>query len=373
MNKKYRGSFDRHLGLLFAAVLAVFLIINIILPDKAMSFTENRPLAQFPRVSPASLSLGTYADDFETYLSDQFAGRDGWRNAVSFIRWVGGNRKEQGVYSAPGGQLLAELIAPAEGVLEANTAFINSAAAKVPGGNVLVCLVPDAGAVMPNRYPPFSVNADQAALFAQVKDGLDEGVVWIDAASAMKDSGVKKLYYKTDHHWTTAGAKTVYEAFCGMLHTEPASFTAYTVSRTFNGSLSALSGFCMLERETIEIYVPEEEESVVLTYTDEQKKKATLYDRSKLDTSDQYAVFLGGNSSVIDISTTAKSERSILVVKDSFANCFIPFLTQHYSRIIVVDPRYYYGDVNGIFTKYAADDVLFLYSGNTFFEARIAD
>ena len=47
--------------------------------------------------------------------------------------------------------------------------------------------------------------------------------------------------------------------------------------------------------------------------------------------------------------------------------------TKHYSRIIVVDPRYYYGDVNGIFTKYAADDVLFLYSGNTFFEARIAD
>ena len=371
MNKKYRGSFDRHLGMLFTAVLAVFLIVNILVPDRENSFTENRVLAGLPKPSAYTLASGTFADDFETYLSDQFAGRDTFRNAISFVLWVGGNREEHGVYSAPGGQLLEALKEPSEEVLAANIAFLNDTAAARGGKRTTVLLVPDAGAVL-GHYPAFAVNADQAALFEQVKEGLSEGIGWVDTAAALKDSGVKKLYYKTDHHWTTAAAQAAYDSYCAAVGLTPGEFDFYTVSRSFNGQLSSISGFCMLERETIEIATPAEEESVVLTYTDEKKKKATLYDREKLTSSDQYAVFLGGNSSIIDISTTAKTDRSLLLVKDSFANCFIPFLTGNYSRIVVVDPRYVTGSLNSVLERYPTDDLLFLYSGNTFFENSIS-
>ena len=80
----------------------------------------------------------------------------------------------------------------------------------------------------------------------------------------------------------------------------------------------------------------------------------------------KYSVFLGGNSSLIDIRTTSTSEKKILLIKDSFANCFIPFLTEYYSEIVVVDPRYYSGTIHDVMDTYPVDDILFLYSGATF-------
>ena len=57
----------------------------------------------------------------------------------------------------------------------------------------------------------------------------------------------------------------------------------------------------------------------------------------------------------------------LLVIKDSFANCFVPFLAPYYREIVVVDPRYYSGTITDLMDTYRITDVLFLYSGNTFF------
>ena len=55
-------------------------------------------------------------------------------------------------------------------------------------------------------------------------------------------------------------------------------------------------------------------------------------------------------------------------MKDSFANSFIPFLTPYYREIVVVDPRYYSGTINDLMASYSISEVLFLYSGKTFFK-----
>ena len=57
-------------------------------------------------------------------------------------------------------------------------------------------------------------------------------------------------------------------------------------------------------------------------------------------------MYLGGNTSVLDIRTVSTSRDRLLVIKDSFANCFVPFLAPYYREIVVVDPRYYSGDDN---------------------------
>jgi len=62
------------------------------------------------------------------------------------------------------------------------------------------------------------------------------------------------------------------------------------------------------------------------------------------------------------------SAKNLLVIKDSYANCFIPFLTSHFSDIIVIDLRYYSDDVNTLIKDYNITDVLMLYNANTFFE-----
>ena len=98
----------------------------------------------------------------------------------------------------------------------------------------------------------------------------------------------------------------------------------------------------------------------------EKKKTATLYDTSKLKEKDKYVLFLGGNYPVLDIRTTADTTDRLLLVKDSYANSVIPFLTAYYREIIVVDPRYYYDDIREVMKKNKITSVLFLYNGNTF-------
>ena len=136
---------------------------------------------------------------------------------------------------------------------------------------------------------------------------------------------------------------------------------------SFNGVLASKSGVGLDEKERIDIYVPTEgDDDVVVNYVDEGKKRTSLYDSSKLETRDKYGVFFGGNTSVMDIRTVSTSQKRLLVVKDSFADCFIPFLTPYYREIVVVDPRYYSGTMADIMDTYRITDVLILYSGNTF-------
>ena len=57
-----------------------------------------------------------------------------------------------------------------------------------------------------------------------------------------------------------------------------------------------------------------------------------------------------------------------MIVKDSYANSFIPFLIPDYSEIVVIDPRYYYDDVYQVLEDKGITEVLFLYNANTFFQ-----
>lgn len=76
-------------------------------------------------------------------------------------------------------------------------------------------------------------------------------------------------------------------------------------------------------------------------------------------------MFFGGNHPLVEIRTTANNGRNLLVFKDSYANSFIQFLYPYFQNIIMVDPRYYYDDIETSITSYGITDVLFLYSADT--------
>ena len=67
------------------------------------------------------------------------------------------------------------------------------------------------------------------------------------------------------------------------------------------------------------------------------------------------------------ISTPTKEDRTLLVLKDSYANCMVPFLAPHYRTIIMVDPRYYYDDLEELIQVENVQEILYLYNANTFF------
>lgn len=363
---------EKLVGIIFILTLFLFLIINVIVPDREKSVQENRMLVTKPKFRLSSLISGDYDEKFEAYMDDQFAGRDMWRKLKVTVDRIGGSRLENGVYIGTNGQLLEQIEVADENHLAANIKAIKSfseSQSKIP---VRMMLVPDAANVLNHSLPALAKPEDQTQMFSMVRKDLGDSVEWIDVSTELNKHKTEKIYYKTDHHWTTLGAFYAFQAAAPSLGIEgdlSGKYVSYAVSDSFNGMLASKSGVNLGEKEQIDIYVPTEEDTdLIVDYVDEGKRSTSLYDSSKLKEKDQYTVFLGGNSSLLDIRTVSTSTKRLLLVKDSFANSFIPFLTPYYREIVVVDPRYYSGTINDLMDSYRISEVLFLYSGNTFFK-----
>ena len=363
---------EKLVGIIFILTLFLFLIINVIVPDREKSVQENRMLATRPKFRLSSLISGDYDEKFEAYMDDQFVGRDMWRKLKVTVDRIGGSRLENGVYIGTNGQLLEQIEVADENHLAANIKAIKSfseSQSKIP---VRMMLVPDAANVLNHSLPALAKPEDQTQMFSMVRKDLGDSVEWIDVSTELNKHKTEKIYYKTDHHWTTLGAFYAFQVAAPSLGIEgdlSGKYVSYAVSDSFNGMLASKSGVNFGEKEQIDIYVPTEEDTdLIVDYVDEGKRSTSLYDSSKLKEKDQYTVFLGGNSSLLDIRTVSTSTKRLLLVKDSFANSFIPFLTPYYREIVVVDPRYYSGTINDLMDSYRISEVLFLYSGNTFFK-----
>ena len=362
---------EQLVGIIFILILFLFLIINIIVPNKEKSVQENRMLATKPKFRLSSLISGDYDEKFEAYMDDQFVGRDMWRKLKVTVDRICGSRLENGVYIGRNGQLLEQIEVADENHLAANIKAIKSFSESQKKIPVRMMLVPDAANVLNHSLPALAKPEDQTQMFSMVRKELGDSVEWIDVSTELNKHKTENIYYKTDHHWTTQGAFYMFKdtaSLFGIKGDVSDDYVSYTVTDDFNGVLASKSGCGLDEKEKIDIYAPTNgDDDVIVNYVNETKKTTSLYDSSKLKTRDKYGVFLGGNTSVIDIKTVSTSQKRLLVVKDSFADCFIPFLTPHYREIVVVDPRYYSGTMQDIMDTYRITDALILYSGNTFF------
>ena len=254
-----------------------------------------------------------------------------------------------------------------------------------------------------NAYPMVSGDEDAFLdrLFADLQDLGIESIDVRPALQTLKDSGTQ-VYYRTDHHWTTDAAYEAWKEFAAaaQLPADHVTYDRLAVTDQFQGTLSASSGFRTDQKDMICMYMPREivpgeapspeapeeeeladgsEEAAVgedtasesgglrylMVNRDTGEKRSSLYDTSFLDTRDKYAFFMGGNHGEVKIQTSADTDRNILVLKDSYANCLIPFLLPDFQNILVVDPRYYLGSLEQLIRDEGITDVLFLYNAET--------
>lgn len=370
-NRRHRR-IEGTVGKAFILSMILFFLLNLIVPDKKMSEEENRMLTSMPKLTWSSLTSGDFMEKYESYLSDQFAGRNFWRSMKVGLSRLGGSREEEGILIGKDDYLMEKIVSPDQETLKVNMDAIRRFASQNRDVQMYMLLIPNAANVMSQRLPSFATVQDQNRSFAQVKRELSDALEWLDAAEALNPHANEKIFYKTDHHWTSLGAFYTFSAVAGQMGIKADSasfFVSYPVSATFNGMLAAKSGCRLNVQEEIYIYVPRDTDNdVVVNYVDEQRKTTSLFDSSKLKTRDQYAVFLGENTSVVDIKTVSESQRRLLLIKDSYANSFVPFLAPYFREIVLVDPRYYSGTIDEIMDTYRISDVLYLYSGNTFFQ-----
>lgn len=361
---------------LFLGILTLSCLVNILHKDRQMSEKEMRMLAQAPEFSFSSLASGRFMEQYEEYVSDQFAGRDTWVKIKTFADSVAGKTEESGVFSGSHHYLLEDIVVPDEENLKENLNAMKEFQKKYEDTTMHMMLVPNAANILSDDLPAFAVTADQSRQISRVKAELGSSFDWIDVEKTLKAHKDEAIYYHTDHHWTSLGAWYAFKGAksqLGLDQQDEIKMKAYGVSNTFNGTLSAKSGYETGYKEPIYIYLPKSDDApeVVVNYVEEQKKSASMYDSSKLQERDQYSVFFGGNHARIDIKSTQSEKKSLLVFKDSYANCFLPLLAPYYREIIVIDPRYYTGDLSSLMSDKQFDDVLFLYNANTFFEDRM--
>ena len=172
----------------------------------------------------------------------------------------------------------------------------------------------------------------------------------------------EEVYYRTDHHWNLEGAYRAYEAACrsdGLPVLSPDDFERSRFTG-FYGTTRSRSGLPAFSGDVLDCAEPAGNTRMIL---EDGETADHLIFPEQAETYDGYAVYMNGNHGMAEIMNPDAPGGTLLVYKDSFANCLLPLLAADYSRIVAVDARYYAGS----FSEAAAaagkvDKVLFVYS-----------
>ncbi len=365
--------YHRYVGFAFILIILSLTVILLVRPDRAYSAQEKRNLAGKPSLTIDSLTDGSFMDGIEDYAADQFPGRNAMMTVKTSLLSLIGKRESQGVYLCGNDSLMERFDAPdpenKEETIEEMAAFAD----RHPDSDFYFLLAPNAIAVYPELLPKNAPTASEDAYIDGFYSRLGTSYHCIDVRDSFRvHKDDTRLYYHTDHHWTTEGAHLAYEVLReGMNIENRISFTSGVVCNDFFGSLSAKSGFQTKTADAITVFLPnypadqQDESYYTVSYADTLTRTSSCYEPKALLGDDPYQVFFGSNHPLFTIDTSAETDRKLLIIKDSYANCLIPFLIPEYSRITVVDPRYYYDDIDALMVSEGFDEVLFLYNVNT--------
>jgi hypothetical protein len=139
------------------------------------------------------------------------------------------------------------------------------------------------------------------------------------------------------------------------------------VTDSFQGTIQSKLGIDT-RADTIEIYQQAEDPFYTVRKNNSDEIEYRLYDYSALDTKSKYDIFFGGNEALIQLTTRAGTGRKILVLKDSYAHCFVPFLLTEFDEITMLDLRYYNQKLSELIADGGYTDLMVLYNASGFAE-----
>lgn len=347
-------------AILLVALWATLTVCLWTLPPKSISEAERRPLAQMPEITGEAILDGSFMSKFADFTLDQFPLRDTFRTVKAlFHNYVLQQSDNNGIYLADG--YAAKLDYPL------NTETLNANIGrfqrlyenylKEQGSKVFVSVVPDKGFYLAEKhgYPTL----DYGEMFATVEAGMP-WATFVDITDCLQAED----YYFTDTHWRQEKLLPVAQklaAAMGVTAPKAEDFTEVKVERPFYG---VYYGQAALPMEAEEMYYLRsdllDESQVYLFETDSYSQ---VYDLTKLKSKDLYDIFLSGPRSLLTIENpNAKTDRELIIVRDSFGSSIAPLLVQDYAKVTLVDIRYLNLNVLDRYLEFKGQDVLFLYS-----------
>ncbi len=327
----------------FSAVLVMFLLIFMLLytlfrEKGEISFQENRSLAQFPKFNISEILNGKYSLDIIDFFSDQIAGRSKFMKIYSDISAGNIESKVNGVF-VNDNMLLNGNINTSD-ISDTVAEKINSFAEKYNSSFYFIA-VPSSDGIYSNLLPEYIPSDFQSEQIQNFYNKLNPEIRKINAFNILKNFSDDYIYYRTDTKWTAYGAYCVYRTAIQKLGFIPVAYDKFTIEHItseFKGNLYNRTLYEMPKNDFIDLYYSDSINIQSITAYNQNLSESlrVLYDKSFLNSKYMYDIYLGENVPALKIKTGVNNNKKLMVIKDSYADCFIPFLTQHYSEITVI-------------------------------------
>ncbi|WP_326975531.1 DHHW family protein [Caproicibacter sp. BJN0012] len=370
-----------------ALLLAVSVLVGDIwlaaAPKQTFSENENRVLEPAPVPSVDSILSGNFMKSAENYVGDHFPLRDVFVSLNTTEQILLGKRDlaadystvpaEGGVYFGKNGHIYEVLLPDRTGTFQDNASALADFAEK-SGVSLTILPVPSGSQEQPENLPDSAPNHDQRQEFQELEQAVGQKAAVVDLFDKLSLKTGGDYYFKTDHHWNTYGAYIGYAALSeamGFPCVKQSSFDYKTVPQPFYGTLYSKAVNTWQKPDTLVLPFERGKSSVIQVTAG--KTHQGIYWEEYLNEKDKYSVYLGGNPSVTVVKNPDAKGGKLLLLKDSFANSMIPYLSQSFSEIHLVDLRYYNQDIYEYITQNGIKQAAAIYSVKQLCDVSIAN
>lgn len=347
-------------------IIAFFGMYSLLAPQKRFSENENRYLEQYPKVKAKEVLSGEFQEEFEEAFSDQFLGRDIWMLSTTAVERAAGLRELNGIYFGKDDYYLEK---KTQEDIDEKRYLQNLRYVEYLGeqqmNKVSLLLAPSPGTILKNKLPAGAPYYSAKAMYRMANTVLKRALL-IDSRAQLREYGEQnQVYYRTDHHWTTLGAYAAYSVYRDENDMDKHTygyFAIQKVSEDFLGTMYSQVMAVGAVKDTVYAVSNIPQAEIIC----DGENKSSIYDVEKLTQKDKYAYFFGGNYGEVRINMNNGTSKKLLVIKDSYANCFVPFLMEDYDSITMIDLRYYKQSVQALLSEDTYDDILVLYEMSNF-------
>jgi hypothetical protein len=356
--------------LLFAIMLIPGTVL-VIKKDRTFSDLENRNLSVRPGFNISEILSGKTESDLTDFVTDQFPLRDFLMRLSTEYKKGLLMKDVGGVYFGKNGFVLDKLY---DGKVDTenykkNLYKLAEFISDYRELNPTFVLVPSPSSVLSDYLPAFAENYDDTAMYDMAASIIGDNFLNMRERyvslheNEVSENVIDTLYFKTDHHYTSYGAYIAYSEYCkerGIVPKDISYFNIKVLSNEFYGTMYSKAADFATEPDIISIPSIDEDNIYVSGGTDK------IYDYDAIDRKDKYTVYFGGNYGVVEIKTSVNNGKRLLIIKDSYANSLIPYLTAEYEYIVMVDPRFYTGSIGQVIDNGQVNEILVFYEMSNF-------
>lgn len=249
------------------------------------------------------------------------------------------------------------------------TDVVNQAAKKMKGdANVYDMVVPTSiGITLPDNKRDKVNSSNQKMAIQNIYRRLSKNVKGIALYDPLMQHRDEYIFFRTDHHWTALGAYYAYSEYCREKGWQEHELNEYK-KMDFGGYLGSFyldtNRSRALKKDKVKAYYPVMNKKIEMTYYNERGGKvrsSVICNATNYGTSLKYCAFIAGDNPFTVIrNKKIKNGSRALVVKESYGNAFVPYLTDHYQTVYVVDYRYWKGSVSKLVKEKNIQDVIFM-------------